>query len=294
MNVIPLDSVDDERLAVYTQLTNHQLRNVLDPARAVLIAESETVVRVALQAGLEPLSVLIEDRWLPQFEERLVGLLPAGIEVFTLPTEQTKKLTGYRVTRGILCAMRRPALRPVCEVLKRAKSVVVLEEVSDTTNIGAIARNAAALGIDGFLLSPTSADPYARRAIRVSMGTMFQLKIARFNEKQWPQQAFDMLHEAGFSCYALALDEHAYELGSPELPYHEKQALFFGSEGDGLTKEAVNACDYVVKIPMSRGVDSLNVAAASAVACWELVTRKSLEAERDLSRKGSEQDGSAE
>lgn len=271
MPVLMLKTLDDSRLDPYCRLTDHQLRRSLEPEKGILIAESEKVIRLALRSGVEPLSMLIEPTWLDVMGDVISGL-PDDVPVFVLPHELVRDLTGYNVTRGALCAMRRPLPLPAANVLADARRIAVLEGIVDTTNVGAIVRSAAALGVDGILFTPTCADPLTRRAVRVSMGTIFQIPWGRIGRvpADWPQAGLAELREAGFSTAALALDDDSIALGSPELAQIDKLAMVFGTEGDGLCSETVARCDHTVRIPMHHGVDSLNVAAASAVAFWEL------------------------
>lgn len=271
MTTIRVPHLSDERLDAYARLTNHQLRNRLDPERGILIAESPAVIDVALDNGLVPLSMLVEEDRLPGVR-RLVERLPEDVPVYVLPAEEIRELSGYRANRGPLCAMRRPRTRTPQEVLEGASHVAVLEGLVDVSNVGAVFRSAAALGVDAVLVAPTCADPLTRRAIRVSMGTVFQVPWAR-TEGAWPQGTMSELRGRGFSCLAMALEEGALPLGDPRLACATRTALFFGTEGTGLTREVIDACDHAVVIPMSHGVDSLNVAASSAVAFWELFAR---------------------
>lgn len=271
MAILRLEHLSDGRLDAYASLTNHQLRNSLDPQRGILIAESEIVVRVALEHGVEPVSMLLGERKVATMQD-VVDSLPSDVPVFVLPEEEMCKLTGYRVTRGVLCAMRRPARPSFDDVLANARNVVVLEGMTDTSNVGAIFRNAAALGADAVIVAPTCADPLSRRAVRVSMGNVFLVPWVRAAQP-WPEACTERLHAKGFVCVALALEHDACELGDPCLVAAERLALFFGTEGTGLDRKTIEACDKTAIIPMSRGVDSLNVAASSAVAMWELFAK---------------------
>ena len=271
MTILRLAHVNDERLEAYASLTNHQLRNSLDPQRGILIAESEIVVRVAINHGVEPVSMLLQERKVSAMRDVLDGL-PSSVPVFVLPEDEMRKLTGYRVTRGVLCAMRRPGCPPLDDLLASARNVVVLEGMTDTSNVGAIFRNAAALGADAVIVAPTCADPLSRRAVRVSMGNVFLVPWTRVT-KSWPEACLERLRSVGFTCVALALRPDACELGDSALGCEERTALFFGAEGTGLDRKTIEACDKTVIIPMSHGVDSLNVAASSAVAMWELFAK---------------------
>ena len=271
MTILRLAHVNDERLKAYASLTNHQLRNSIDPQQGVLIAESEIVVRVAIDHGVEPISMLLHEHKVPTMQD-VVDNLPPNVPVFVLPEDEMCKLTGYRVTRGVLCAMRRPARPSLEDLLARARNVVVLEGMTDTSNVGAIFRNAAALGADAVIVAPTCADPLSRRAVRVSMGNVFLVPWTRA-VRPWPEACFDLLRSEEFTCVALALRPDACELGDCTLGREERTALFFGAEGAGLDRKTIEACDRTVIIPMSHGVDSLNVAASSAVAMWELFAK---------------------
>lgn len=268
MNRIEIVDLSDPRLEVFTKLTEHQLRNVLDPARALMIVESEIAMRVALEHGIEPVALLLDQKHVEKMSDLLEDL-PEETPVFVASHELASELVGYRVHRGIFCACKRPKPSSASDLLARAKRVAVLEGIVDTTNVGAIFRSAAALGADAVLLAPNCADPLSRRSIRVSMGNVFLVPWARF-EAPWPKSAFEQLAQAQFHTAALALSSEARTLDDPTLKQHERLALFFGTEGDGLSQHALSGCDDVVYIPMSHGVDSLNVAAASAVAFWEL------------------------
>ncbi len=270
MTIIRVANANDTRLNAFCGLTNHQLRNRLDPGRSMLIAESQTAIRVALEEGVEPLAFLLDERRLQTMDDVLKSV-PEDIPIYVLPPEEAEKLTGYRVTRGALCAMRRPAQPSIVDLLTQAKRVVVLEGMTDSSNVGATFRNAAALGADGVIVAHTCADPLCRRAVRVSMGNVFRVPWA-FAPKPWPNELLSILKSEGFSCLALALRKDAISLADVrhELGHDARIAFFLGAEGPGLTKSVVDACDKSVIIPMSRNVDSLNVAAAGAVAMWEL------------------------
>ena len=263
MPVIEITSLDHPGVDVFSALTEAQLRNRLDPAKGVFIAESPKVIRVALDAGYEPLSLLCERRHLTGDAADILARV-GDIPVYTGERDLLARLTGYTLTRGVLCAMRRPRVREVAEVCKDARRVVVIHGVVDTTNIGAIFRSAAALGIDAVLLTPDSCDPLNRRAVRVSMGSVFLVPWT------WADRPLECLKELGFKTAALALTDRSVPLDYPLLKQESRLALVMGTEGDGLPQTAIDGADYVVRIPMYHGVDSLNVAAASAVAFWEL------------------------
>lgn len=266
MAIIKINSLDHPGLEVYSQLTEAQLRNRLDPTRAVFIAESPKVIRVALVAGYEPVSLLCEQRHLTGDAADIVAAMP-HVPIYTGPRELLAALTGYTLTRGVLCAMRRPMPPSLSAVCREARRVVVINGVVDTTNIGAIFRSAAALGIDAVLLTPNSCDPLNRRAVRVSMGSVFLVPWT------WVSEDMSELRQLGFRTAAMALTNRSISLDAPELKTVERLALVMGTEGDGLPHDIINSSDYVVRIPMAHGVDSLNVAAASAVAFWELRQR---------------------
>jgi len=269
--VIRIESAEDTRLDAYVRLTDRQLRSKLEPEKGVLIAESRLVVEVALDAGLEPLSFLVDDARLESCTDLIER---AGCVSYVLPHEQMERLTGFNVNRGLLCAMRRPHPRTVELALLGARHVAVLEDLVDVTNVGAVFRSAAALGADAVLLSPRCADPLGRRAVRVSMGTVFQVPWARVDDDAWPAGIVGDLRGRGFSCLSMALEEGAVPIDDPSVSSAEKVALFFGCEGYGLTRPTLDAVGRSVIIPMSNGVDSLNVAASSAVAFWELFARR--------------------
>lgn len=263
MPIQELQSLNDPGAQVFASLTEAQLRNRLDPAQGIFIAESPKVIRVALNAGLTPLSLLCERKHLAGDAADLIARC-GDIPIYTGSRELLASLTGYTLTRGVLCAMRRPQPRSVEDVCRGARRVVVIDSVVDTTNIGAIFRSAAALGIDAVLLTPTSCDPLNRRAVRVSMGSIFLLP--------WTYVDSDLqeLRAQGFRTAAMALTDRSIPLDAPILRSEERLAIIMGTEGDGLSAQAIQSADYVVRIPMYHGVDSLNVAAASAVAFWEL------------------------
>lgn len=273
MAVLRVEDLSDPRLDMYCRLTSHQLRNALDPQRGVLIAESEIAIRVALANGVRPISLLLDENRLQSMSD-VVSSLDDEAPVFIMSHELATRLTGYRVVRGALAAMWRPAPRNPGDLLRDARRVCVLENIVDTTNVGAIFRSAAALGVDAVLLAPNCCDPLSRRSVRVSMGNVFLVPWARMGG-EWPSDCLGRLHDGGFTCAALALSDDSVSLGDPALRGIDRLAMLFGTEGDGLTREAIGGCDITVRIPMSHGVDSLNVAAASAVAFWELCERNS-------------------
>lgn len=270
-DLVEVRNLEDPALAVYARLTQAQLRNKKEPEMGLFIAESPKVIRTALEAGYQPVSLLMERQKLEGQGKEIMDLC-GEVPVYTGDRETLAGLTGYQLTRGILCAMRRSAPRDPREILEKARRVAVLEGMVDTTNLGAVFRSAAALGMDGVLLSPGCCDPLARRAIRVSMGTVFQLPWAVLGESRtdWPEGGLALLKEYGFSTAAMALREDSLTPEDPRLKRAEKLAVILGTEGDGLDPRTIAACDHTVMIPMSHGVDSLNVAAAAAVAFWEL------------------------
>jgi tRNA G18 (ribose-2'-O)-methylase SpoU len=260
-------TADDAHLADYRDLTDVALRRVLEPAGGLYIAESAKVISRAVAAGHRPRSVLVQEKWLPDVAS--LALDPAT-PVYVVDADVAEQLTGYAVHRGALAAMHRPALPSVADVIAEARLVVVLEDIVDHTNVGAIFRAAAGLGADAVLVSARCADPLYRRSVRVSMGTVFQVPWTRLPE--WGE-ARSILHAASFHLAALALSDDAVALDDFRSAGHDRVALMLGAEGDGLSRAALAAADSVVTIPMAGGVDSLNVAAASAVALWELRAR---------------------
>lgn len=273
-NIVELTSYEDPNLDVYARLTEAQLRNKLEPELGVFIAESPKVIGRALDAGYEPLSLLMERKHLTGQGAPIIARC-GEVPVYTGDDGLLASLTGYPLTRGVLCAMRRPMLPSVEELCQNARRVAVLEDVVDHTNVGAIFRSAAALGMDAVLVTPGCCDPLYRRSARVSMGTVFQVPWTRIGEDygQWPQPGLERLKALGFQTVAMALRNDTVDIDDPALLHAEKLAIILGTEGDGLSPRTIAQCDYTVKIPMARGVDSLNVAAASAVAFWELRAR---------------------
>ena len=276
MDITEIHDFEDARLDAYARLTEAQLRNRLEPEKGIFIAESPKVIKRALAAGMQPLSFLMEEKWLETMRsivDSCVSEEGTNVPVFTGSRDMLAKLTGFELTRGVLCAMRRPALPSVETLLDGATRVAVLEGIVDHTNIGAIFRSAAALNVDAVLVTPTCCDPLYRRAVRVSMGTVFQVPWTRIGEvsSDWPEAGLARLRACVFKTAAFALSDDAISLRNPVLGQCKKLALVFGTEGDGLAKSTIAQCDFTVKIPMRPGVDSLNVAAASAVAFYALV-----------------------
>ena len=291
--MIEITTLEDPRVQMFSTLTEAQLRNRLEPEKGIFIAESPKVIKVALHAGYEPVSLLCEKKHIEgDANEIISGAWTEDEEkrhsfpVYTGSRELLASLTGYTLTRGVLCAMRRPKERSVADVIKGARRVVVIDGVSDTTNIGAIFRSAAALGIDAVLLTRNSCDPLNRRAVRVSMGSVFLVPWTWIDEEDADCRYFNKLHQLGFRTAAMALSDNSISLDDPVLKQQERLAIIMGTEGDGLPTSTIAAADYVVRIPMAHGVDSLNVAAASAVAFWELRAQLQPGLTPNLSPKG--------
>ena len=270
-NVIEITDFSAPELDVYARLTEAQLLNRFEPAKGMFIAESPKVIHRALDGGYEPVSLLMERKDITGAAREVIARCP-GIPVYTADEELLCNLTGYHLTRGVLCAMRRPGLPAVEDICAGAARIVVLENVQNPTNVGAIFRSAAALGMDAVLLTPSCCDPLNRRAVRVSMGTVFQIPWAYIGEDpaRWPNPGLTWLRELGFKTAAMALREDSVSIDDAGLAAEPKLAIVLGTEGTGLTRRTIADCDYTVRIPMQHGVDSLNVAAASAVAFWEL------------------------
>ncbi|MBR4313060.1 MAG: RNA methyltransferase [Bacteroidaceae bacterium] len=266
MPIIHITSLAHPGVEVFSTLTEAQLRRDIEPDKGVFIAESPKVIRVALDAGHEPLALLCEERHITGDAADIIARYP-DMPVYTGSRELLAALTGYTLTRGVLCAMRRPAMPNVVDIVKGASRVVIIDGVTDTTNIGAIFRSAAALGIDAVLLTRTACDPLNRRAVRVSMGSVFLVPWT------WIDDIQGQMHAEGFATAAMALTDDSVSIDDPVLKAAPKLAIVMGTEGDGLAREVITAADHVVRIPMAHGVDSLNVAAAAAVAFWELRTR---------------------
>ena len=273
-NIVEITDLPAPELDVYARLTQAQLRNRLEPEKGIFIAESPKVIARALDAGYTPLSLLMERK---QITGPAADILTrcGDAPVYTADRETLASLTGFELTRGVLCAFRRPLPRSVEEVCRNARRVAVLESIVDSTNVGAIFRSAAALNMDAVLVTPSCCDPLCRRAVRVSMGTVFQVPWAQIGTcpADWPENGIAQLHGLGFKTAAMALSDRSVSIDDSALSAEPKLAIVLGTEGDGLAHSTIAACDYTVKIPMSHGVDSLNVAAASAVAFWQLGNR---------------------
>ena len=267
--IIEISNFEASELDVYARLTEVQLLNREFPEKGLFIAESPLVIERTLNAGYEPVSFLVEKRELETKAGEILARCP-DVPVYTAEFDVLTKLTGFKLTRGMLCAMRRKPLPDYMELCKNARRVAVLENVVNPTNLGAIIRSAAALNVDAVLLTPFCTDPLYRRAARVSMGTCFQIPWTFLPEGEWPEKALAKLRELGFVSCAMALKEDTLSVKDERLCRAERLAIVLGTEGEGLTDGAIAGCDYTVKIPMSHSVDSLNVAAASAVAFWQL------------------------
>ena len=268
--MIEITDFDAPELDVYARLTENQLINRHEPEKGMFIAESPKVIERALDAGYMPVSILTEKRHIEGEGQKILARC-GEIPVYTAEFDVLTKLTGFQLTRGMLCAMYRQPLPSVQSVCKGAKRIAVLENVVNPTNVGAIFRSAAALGMDAVLLTPACADPLYRRASRVSMGTVFQIPWTYFDKNAcWPDGAMDVLHKLGYKTAAMALRDDSVSIDDEKMMAEEKLAIVLGTEGDGLADHTIADCDYTVKIPMTHGVDSLNVAAASAVAFWQL------------------------
>ena len=270
-NIVEITDFSAAELDVYARLTENQLLCRADPQNALFIAESPKVIDRALDAGYEPISLLMERKHIEGQAKEIIQRC-GNIPVFTSTLDVLTQLTGFPLTRGVLCAMRRKPLADFREVLRNARRIAVLEDVMNPTNIGAIVRSAAALNMDAILFTPACCDPLYRRAVRVSMGTIFQIPWAYIGEtpSDWPQRGMGWLRELGFRTAAMALRDDSVRMDDKALMAEEKLAIILGTEGDGLSGSTIADCDYTVRIPMSHGVDSLNVAAASAVAFWQL------------------------
>ena len=271
-DIIEITDFQAPELDVYARLSENQLLNRCEPEKGMFIAESPRVIERALDAGYRPVSCLVEKRHIEGEAKEIIRRCGeiGNVPVYTAEFDVLTQLTGFKLTRGMLCAMRRPPLPEVRQICEGSRRIAILENVVNPTNVGAIFRSAAALGIDAVLLTYDSSDPLYRRAVRVSMGTVFQIPWTFFEKDAWPEKGIRLLRELGFRTAAMALCDDSVSIDNPQLLAEEKLAVILGAEGDGLAFSTIADCDYTVRIPMSRGVDSLNVAAASAVAFWEL------------------------
>ena len=273
-NIIDITDYSDPRLDLFARLTEAQLRQRQESQQGIFIAESPKVIERALNGGYRPVALLMEQKHIDGDGADIIARCP-HIPVYTASRPVLESLTGFALTRGVLCAMERRPLPSVEELLQNARRVAVLEGIVDPTNVGAIFRSAAALHMDAVLLTPTCCDPLYRRAARVSMGTVFQVPWTRIGDDhtQWPHPGMERLQKLGFKTAAMALREDSVSIDHPALLAEDKLAVVLGTEGDGLADGTIASCDYTVRIPMAHGVDSLNVAAASAVAFWQLGNR---------------------
>lgn len=270
INQIKISDFQAPELDIYARTKEVVLLNRARPEEGIFIAESPKVIERALDSGCEPISILMEERHI-EGEGKSVLERCGDIPVYTAEFDVLKELTGFPLTRGMLCAMRRPAPLSLQQVCENATRLAILEDVVNPTNVGAIFRSAAALGMDAVILTQACSDPLYRRAIRVSMGTVFQIPWTYVDKSvEWPDEGMKFLHDMGFKTAAFALKDDSVGIDDPQLMSEEKLAVLLGTEGDGLATETIADCDYTVKIPMSHGVDSLNVAAASAVAFWQI------------------------
>lgn len=270
-NIIEITDFEAPELDIYARLNENQLLNRHEPEKGIFIAESPKVIERALDAGCQPISLLLERKHI-EGQARDVIARCGDIPIFTSEFEILTQLTGFKLTRGVLCAMRRPALPSVENICSPARRIAILENIMNPTNVGAIFRSAAALNIDAVLLTPGCSNPLYRRAIRVSMGTVFQIPwtFLGSEDSEWPDTSMKLLQKLGFKTAAMALRDDSVPIDNARLRAEDKLAILLGAEGDGLAPSTIADCDYTVRIPMSHGVDSLNVAAASAVAFWEL------------------------
>ena len=270
MEITKITNLNAPELDVFVRLTGAELRNKLEPEKGIFIAESPTVIEVSLNAGCEPLSILTDERLINTSVKKIIDRCP-NTPIYAGTREMLAEITGFELTRGALCAMRRPEEPSLEEVCSGARRIAVLEEIADATNIGAIFRSAAAMNVDAVLITPTCCDPLSRRALRVSMGTVMQIPWCRIGvrKEDWPRD-MKKLSDMGFKTAAMALSDNSVSISDPRLAKEERLAIILGTEGTGLMKETIASSDYTVRIPMSHGVDSLNVAAAAAVAFWQL------------------------
>ena len=272
--IIRIEDFSDPRLDLFVRLTGAQLRSSIESERGVFIAESPTVIEVALDSGCEPIALLTDERLINGAVEKIIERCE-GVPIYTAKKDVLEKLTGFALTRGALCAMHRPKMPTLDELLKDAKTVAVLENIADSTNIGAVFRSAAALGVDAVLVTPDCCDPLCRRAVRVSMGTIFRVPWGVIGESQadWRENGVKLLQSHGFKTAAMALNENSVNIDDETLMKEERIAVILGTEGTGLAKSTIENSDYTVMIPMQNEVDSLNVAAAGVIAFWQLTRR---------------------
>ena len=273
MSIIPITDFDDPQLDIYARRSEGQLLHFYEPKEGIFIAESPRVIQTAFDEGYEPISFLVEERHVKTQAKHILEQYP-DIPAYTASYDVLKKLTGFVMARGMLCAMHRKKLPSLTDVCKNTNRIVILENVMNPTNVGAIFRSAAALNMDAILLSKGCSDPLYRRSVRVSMGTVFQIPWTFLGDDTWPADGMHRLKELGYKNVAMALTDRSVSIDDEALMSEDKLAIILGTEGDGLCQETIDACDYTVKIPMAHGVDSLNVAAASAVAFWQLAKRK--------------------
>ena len=271
---IKIEDFSDPRLDIFVRLTGAQLRSKIESERGVFIAESPTVIEVALDSGCEPIALLTDEKLINGAVAKIIERC-SDVPIYTATKDVLENLTGFALTRGALCAMKRPPMPSLDELLKDARTVAVLENIADSTNIGAIFRSAAALGVDAVLLTPDCCDPLCRRAVRVSMGTIFRVPWCEIGEdhNDWRENGPALLRKHGFKTAAMALTEESVNIDDPALMAEEKVAVILGTEGTGLSKTTIKNSDYTVMIPMANEVDSLNVAAAGVIAFWQLVRR---------------------
>ena len=274
-NIVEINDLNASEIDVYVRLTGKELRNKLEPEKGIFIAESPTVIDVALRSGCEAVSLLTDKRLLGNGLNEILPRL-GDVPIYVAEREVLRDITGFELTRGALCAMKRPAMPTLSELLDGAHTVAVLENIADSTNIGAIFRSAAALGVDSVLVTPDCCDPLCRRAVRVSMGTIFRVPwgIIGENQADWRENGVKLLQSHGFKTAAMALNENSVNIDDPGLMNEEKIAVILGTEGTGLAKSTIENSDYTVMIPMQNEVDSLNVAAAGVIAFWQWVRRK--------------------
>lgn len=269
MSIIQISDLNDPQLDIYTKKSEGQLLHYYEPEEGIFIAESPKVIQTALDEGYEPLSFLVEDRHIKTQANDILSQY-TDVPAYTASFDVLKQLTGFGLTRGMLCAMRRKKLATLNDICNNKNRIVILESVMNPTNVGAIFRSAAALNMDAILLSKGCSDPFYRRSVRVSMGTVFQIPWTFMDEHLWPEDAMKQLKQLGYKTVSMALTDQSVQIDDEKLLSEEKLAIILGTEGTGLCEETIHKSDYTVKIPMAHGVDSLNVAAASAVAFWQL------------------------